>query len=303
VKKVLVVQGGLSTEKEVSKMSGMAVSEALKDRGYQVITYDLTDDLSAFTDALKREKPDVVFNALHGKYGEDGCIQGLLNLMKIPYTHSGVLASAIGMDKNMTRELVQTVGVSVPKGKLMTREEPEPTRPYVVKPNDEGSSTGVFIVRNDSDRQAAEAAWPTGRPMLVEQYIPGRELTVAVWDGQAVGVLEIVPKTGYYDFSNKYTAGATEHIVPANIPEPIYRQVTDWAEKAHRILGCRGVSRSDFRLDDVTDPKNPKAYFLEVNTNPGMTKLSLVPDLLRVCRKMSFPDVVAHLVEEATCDR
>jgi len=303
MKKVLVVMGGFSDEREISLLSGTQVSQALIRSGYQVVSYDLKN-ISDFVTTLAQEKPDVVFNALHGKYGEDGCIQGLLNILKIPYTHSGVLASAVGMDKAQTRLLVEGIGVPVAKGGLMTKaafETAEPPMPYVVKPNDNGSSVGVFIVRTEAEKQEAMKVWPENETRLVEEYIPGRELSVAVWGDKGMGVVEIVPKTGYYDFHNKYADGAADHVIPASIPAEIYREAMEQAVSVHHLLGCRGVSRSDFRLDD-TDGKN-RLVFLEINTNPGMTALSLVPEIMRICQGKTYEQVVSRLVEEAVCDR
>ena len=305
MKKVMVLMGGLSSERDISLLSGEQVSAALKRAGYTVVTHDLTTDIPAFIATLTREKPDVVFNALHGRFGEDGCIAGLLNLMKIPYTHSGVLASAIGMDKDRARRLVGHIGLTVAAGGLMTKDtflRSEPPFPYVIKPNDNGSSVGVFIVRSVSDRDQALQNWTDDTPHLVEQYIPGRELSVAVLDGKGIGIVEIVPQTGYYDFKNKYTDGGARHLIPAPIAHDIYQKALHQAEMAHQALGCRGVSRTDFRLDDETDPQNPELVFLEINTHPGMTKLSLVPDIAGRCQHMTYEQLVSHLVEEATCD-
>ncbi len=299
MKKVLVLMGGISSEREISLLSGTNVANALKNVGYHVITHDLTTDINALITLLRTEKPDVVFNALHGKYGEDGCIQGLLNMLKIPYTHSGVLASSVGMNKEMTRQIVSQNGVSVPDGKLMTKADflaHEPIKPYVVKPNDEGSSVGVFIVMSDEDKENALLHWHDNKQMLVEDYIAGQELSVAVLDGKALGVVEIVPKTGYYDFRNKYTDGATTHIIPAPIAPALYQEALKQATQAHQAIGCRGVSRSDFRLDETN------LRFLEINTNPGMTKLSLVPEIARTCANLTYEQLVSHLVEEASCD-
>ena len=300
MKKVLVVMGGFSDERDISLLSGHQVAEALTQSGYEVIPYDLKD-VTDFVENLKQVRPDVVFNALHGKYGEDGCIQGLLNLMKIPYTHSGVLASAVGIDKNKTRLLAKSAGVDVAAGGLMTREEflaNEPPMPYVIKPNDNGSSVGVFIVRDETGKKAALNVWQAGESRLVEDYIAGRELSVAVWENKGVGVVEIVPKTGYYDFKNKYSEGGAEHVIPAQIPPEIYELALNRAALIHQMLGCRGVSRSDFRFDETQG----RLVFLEINTNPGMTALSLVPDIMRACQGTSYERVVSRLVEEATCD-
>lgn len=299
MKKVLVLMGGMSSEREISLLSGTNVANALTSVGYHVVIHDLTADIDSLIKTINSERPDVVFNALHGKYGEDGCIQGLLNMLKIPYTHSGVLASSVGMDKEMTRQIVSKNGVSVPKGQLMTKAEflkHEPVKPYVIKPNDEGSSVGVFIVMSDEDKENALLHWHDDKQMLVEDYVAGQELSVAVLDGKALGVVEIVPKTGYYDFQNKYTDGATTHIIPAPIAPALYQNALTQAELAHKALGCRGVSRSDFRLDETN------LRFLEINTNPGMTKLSLVPEIAKTCANMTYEQLVSHLVEEASCD-
>ena len=305
MKKVMVLLGGLSSERDISLMSGQMVAAALHAAGYTVISYDLTSDTEAFLKTLKQERPDVVFNALHGRYGEDGCIQGMLNLLRIPYTHSGVLASAIGMDKNIARQLANRIGIPVAEGALMTKAIFQTKNfkfPYVVKPNGDGSSVGVFIVHSKTEEQEMLTEWSADERKLVEAYIPGRELSVAVLDGQALGVVEIIPKTGYYDFKNKYTDGAAVHEIPAKIPDDINRKIMTMAEQMHREIGCRGVSRSDFRLDDVTDPKHPKIVFLEINTNPGMTRLSLVPEIARICQGITYEQLVSRLVEEAVCD-
>ena len=305
MKKVLVVRGGISSERDISLNGGQVVADALKKAGYTVVTHDLTEDTDALIRVLQREKPDVVFNALHGRGGEDGWLPGLLNLMRIPYTHSGVLASSIGMNKNMARQLAQSVGIRIPKGALMTREAflaAEPERPYVIKPNSNGSSVGVFIVGSDADKEQALASWPETEEKMVERYVPGRELSVAVLDGKALGIVEIVPKEGYYDFQNKYTAGAAEHLIPAPVTPDVARQACDWAEKIHNLLKCRGVSRTDFRLNDVADPKSPRLFFLEINTHPGMTNLSLVPDIARISAGIGYEELVSRLVEEAVCD-
>lgn len=307
MKKVMVVMGGMSSERSVSLMSGAGVAEALNEAGYDVISYDLTSDIGGFVQAIEREKPDVIFNALHGRYGEDGCIQGLFNLMKVPYTHSGVMASSVGMNKEMTRRMMQSAGITVAAGAIVSRADVASGRdlpmPYVVKPNDEGSSMGVSIIRTPADKEALLKEWPADQKMLMEAYIPGRELSVVILDNQAIGVVEIIPKEGYYDFSHKYTAGAAEHVIPARIPQALYDRAMHEALLAHQMLMCAGTSRSDFRLDDVTDPSCPRLVFLEINTNPGMTKLSLVPEVVRVCSGLSYQDLVVRLVEEASCGK
>lgn len=307
MKKVMVVMGGLSSERSISLISGSGVAEALKATGYDVITYDLTADIKDFVDTLYQEKPDVVFNALHGRYGEDGCIQGILNLMGIPYTHSGVMASSIGMNKEMTRRIVREAGIAVAEGRIVSVadiwENRDLPMPYVLKPNDEGSSLGVSIIRTSADKENFLKTASPDKKMLMEAYIPGRELSVVILDDEAIGVVEIIPQKGYYDFNNKYTAGAAEHVIPAQLPKDVYDLAMAEALKAHRVLMCNGTSRSDFRLDDETDPEHPRLVFLEINTNPGMTQLSLVPEVIRVCRGLSYQDLVARLVEEASCGK
>ena len=291
---VVVLMGGISSEREVSLSSGKGVVRALKKLGYVTNPIVVGEDLSKLIRTLKRIKPDVVFNALHGRFGEDGCIQGVLNWLKIPYTHSGVLASSIGMDKEMTRQLAIRAGVPVAKGGMKTFAEfQKMPLPLVVKPNDEGSSIGVSLILKEEDRQAL--VWPQNKKMLVEEYIPGRELSVAVLDGKAVGIVELVPKKGWYDFQNKYQAGAVQHLLPAPVSKAIEKKICHYAEQVHTILGCRGVSRSDFRLD------NNRIVFLEINTSPGMTPTSLVPDMARL-KHLTYEDVIECLIQGARCD-
>lgn len=292
--KVAILMGGISSEREISMSSGKGVVEALKNLGYPTKAIIVGADLSKLIADLKRFKPDVVFNALHGKGGEDGCIQGLLNWMKIPYTHSGVLASSLGMDKEMTRKVAQQVKVPVAKGGLKTKAEFEKMKlPLVVKPNDEGSSIGVSLVLKESDRKKVK--WPKDKKLLVEEYIPGRELSVAVLDGKVLGTLELKPKKGWYDFKNKYQTGAVQHLIPAPVSPAIVKKLCLYAEKMHNALGCRGVTRSDFRLN-----KN-RIVFLEINTNPGMTPTSLVPDMARL-KNLTYEDLVEKLIQGARCD-
>lgn len=307
MKKVMVVMGGMSSERSVSLMSGAGVAAALTEAGYNVVSYDLTSDIDGFVQTVYQEKPDVVFNALHGRYGEDGCIQGLLNLIGVPYTHSGVMASSVGMNKEMTRRIAQAAGITVAEGRMVSRAEvasgQDLPMPYVIKPNDEGSSMRVSIIRTPADKEALLKEWPADKKMLMEGYVPGRELSAVVLDDQAVGVVEVIPKKGYYDFNNKYTAGAADHVIPAPIPQKLYDQAMSEALSMHRLLMCEGTSRSDFRLDDVTDPSCPRLVFLEINTNPGMTKVSLVPEVVRICDGMSYQELVVHLVEGAACGK
>lgn len=306
MRKVAVLMGGISSEREISLKSGQGVLQALNEAGYSAFPVDLTHDVGGLVRILNREKPDVVFNALHGKYGEDGCVQGVLNLLQIPYTHSGVMASSIAMDKSMTKKIVQSIQVMVAEERLVEKKDIMAGNtlpyPYVVKPNDDGSSVGVFIVKTAAEKDKMLVDWNFDRPVLMETFIPGRELSVAVSDEGSLGVVEIVPHGGFYDFTNKYSQGGAEHLIPAPIPEKDYRAVMEQAYAIHKILGCRGVSRSDFRYDDTAKNAPAKMVFLEINTNPGMTPFSLVPDIAKA-KGTSYQDLVVWLVERATCDK
>jgi D-alanine-D-alanine ligase len=300
---IVVLKGGLSKEREVSLASGTAVEIALRELGYRVSGVDAGARLAA---ALEELKPDAVFNALHGQYGEDGCVQGVLELLGIPYTHSGVLASALAMDKPQAKKIFEAEGLRCAEGGVFTRAElcaddPMP-RPYVVKPLNEGSSVGVRIVQPGEAIPAfSEANWPFERDVvLVERYIPGREIQVAVLDGEALGVIEIRPQSGFYDYEAKYTAGKAAHLMPAPLPEAEYAEVCRMAEQAHRALGCRGLTRSDFRYNDQ-DLGEGLFYILETNTQPGMTPLSLAPEIA-AHRGMSFGALVERLIASATTD-
>ena len=303
--RVAVLMGGPSAEREVSLVSGKAVATALAEEGFAVSTIDVARDVGALVRALE-PRPDVVFNALHGRYGEDGCVQGLLNLLAIPYTHSGLLASALAMDKSMAKRVFAAAGILCPQGRIVPREafaagDPMP-RPYVVKPNNEGSSVGVRIVQKGDNRPALDGpAWHPGTLALVEPYIPGRELTVAVMGDRALAVTELRPKTGFYDYEAKYSEGRTEHLVPAPVPPAVYEVALARAKAAHEALGCRGVSRSDFRYDDTGKGGPQKLFLLEVNTQPGMTPLSLVPEQAKHVG-LSFGALVRWMVENAQCD-
>ncbi len=309
-KRVAVLMGGSSVEREVSLVSGKACVEALVEAGYQVAGIEVGRDVGALVAALD-PAPDAVFNALHGRWGEDGCVQGLLELLHIPYTHSGVMASALAMHKVMAKSVVATAGVTSPQGLVVRREELrecEPiARPYVIKPINEGSSVGVRIVRETDNRPAVDdAAWEFGEEVLIEPFIPGRELTVSVMGDRALAVTEIQAKVGFYDYDAKYTDGRADHIIPAEIGPEATRAALGAALAAHRALGCRGVSRSDFRYDDtgtgqVEGGGMGKLYWLEVNTQPGMTPLSLVPEQAAHLG-ISFPEICAWMVENAACD-
>jgi D-alanine-D-alanine ligase len=298
MKKVLVLAGGFSAEREVSLVSGKGAFEALQKRGYRVIFHDLTS-ADRLIDVLRAEKPDVVFNALHGNWGEDGAIQGFLDLLRIPYTHSGMVASMIGMNKFLTKQIARENHIPVAEGENMTYAEflEKGTKlpyPYVVKPQSDGSSVGVFIVRNDQDRQMVSYDDPNHQ-LLIEKYIEGRELTVSVVGDRACAVTELKPETEFYDYQAKYTAGLTHHVLPAQIPDEVAKAAMSYAEKIHKLLGCSYVSRSDLRY-------NPKdgVVLLEVNTNPGMTPLSLVPEQAKYVG-ISYEDLCAELVEKAQC--
>ena len=301
-KSVTVLMGGWSAEREVSLASGAACADALNDVGYDVTQVDVSRNLKTLIDALK-PAPDVVFNALHGRFGEDGRIQSLLDILGLPYTHSGVLASALAMDKQSAKALFAARGIPCPEGKLLTIAEIGDSMPlnppFVVKPNNEGSSVGVMVIRQGDNRVTFDN-WPYGDDVLVEQYIDGRELTVAVIGDRALGVTELRPNVAFYDYEAKYTDGKTEHLCPAPIPDEITELAMEYAVLAHRALGCRGVSRSDFRYDD-TESSPGRLYMLEVNTQPGMTPLSLVPEQAAHAG-MSMSDLVAWMVENATCD-
>jgi D-alanine-D-alanine ligase len=304
-KKIAVLMGGTSVEREVSLKSGEEVAKALRSKGYEVAEIDVTQDVPALVQALS-PKPDAVFNALHGRSGEDGSIQGLLDLMQIPYTHSGVLASALAMDKPFAKRLFETAGLRCPQGTVATRDAVLAgdvlPRPYVIKPPAEGSSFGVYLVRaGDNGAPFDGDPWPYGEEVLVERYIPGRELTVAVRgeaaQAHAMGAIEIRYGTSFFDFKAKYSDGQAEHLMPPPIHKSAYDELLAMAENAHRTLGCRGISRADFRYDD-TDGEPGTLYLLEVNTQPGMTPISLVPDIARSIG-ITYADLVSGMVEEA----
>ena len=294
---VAVLMGGWSAEREVSLVSGAAVANALSNAGYQVTSIDVQRDMSGLLTRLY-PKPDAVFNALHGRYGEDGCVQGLLNILDIPYTHSGVLASALAMDKPMAKRLMKDVGIKVADHQIVTREEMTNSGvinvPYVIKPLNEGSSVGVSIVHEDDHFDLAAAEWRYGEQVMVERYIAGRELTVAVMGDRALSVTEIDTQRRFYDYDAKYAQGGSRHQVPADLPTDVYDEALRISLLAHETMGCRGVSRSDMRYDGTN------LYMLEVNTQPGMTPTSLVPEQAAHVN-ISFEDLVSWMVEHAAC--
>lgn len=302
---VAVLMGGWSPEREVSLVSGKACAEGLREGGHTVVEYDVQRDLRALVEFLRPAAgggPDVVFNALHGKYGEDGCIQGVLEILAVPYTHSGVLPSAIAMNKEMSRHVFASLGMRVALGKVIERRtlaagDPMP-RPYVVKPIDQGSSVGVHIVRDGDNLGAVEVAEAAfGERVLIEQFIPGRELTVAVMGDKAVAVTELRPRTRFYDYEAKYTDGVTEHLIPAPIPAEVYELAKQWALLAHQALGCDGLSRADMRWDD-TRPGTTGLVILELNTQPGMTPLSLAPEQAKWAG-ISWAELMTWMIDHA----
>jgi D-alanine-D-alanine ligase len=299
---VAVLMGGWSAERPVSLMSGNGVADALERVGYRVTRIDMDRDVAA---RLATVKPDVVFNALHGTPGEDGTVQGMMDLMGIKYTHSGLATSVIAIDKQLTKQTLLPHGIRMPGGHVVKSEslyvsDPLP-RPYVLKPVNEGSSVGVAIVTRDGNYgdpigRDSNGPWLEFEELLAEPFIRGRELTVAVLGDRALCVTELQPKSGFYDFDAKYTDGMTDHICPANIPADVATAMTEMAVKAHRVLGCRGASRSDFRWDDEKGVEG--VYLLEVNTQPGMTPLSLVPEQARHVG-ISYEQLVDLIVKEA----
>ena len=308
MKRVTVLMGGYSAERDVSLASGKNCAAALKEAGYEVQDLDVTGHIRDVIDRLLAQKPDVVFNALHGRHGEDGDFQGLLNLLKIPYTHSGVMASALAMDKPVAKRIFAANGLRCPEGIEISEvdfEKGDPfPRPYVVKPANEGSSVGVHIVRpGDNANPLAAGDWPKGDRILCERYIPGRELTVGIMGDRAMAVTELRPRSGFYDYTNKYTDGKTEHLCPAPLPKGVYDEAMRMSLVAYRSLGCRGVARADLRWDDsqVNGHAVDGLYLLEINTQPGMTALSLVPEQARYLG-ISYPDLVGWMVEHAAWD-
>lgn len=304
-KHVAVLMGGWSAEREVSLRSGKACADALARQDYRVTRIDVGRDIAA---VLTMVKPDVALNVLHGRPGEDGTLQGLLEILAIPYTHSGVLASALAMQKDVAKDLFRAAGVPVPDGLVASRfdvaKEHLLPPPYVVKPIAEGSSVGVFVVTEQHVHPPQELTrddWDYGERVIVEKYIAGKELTCAIMGEQALGVIEIVPMVRFYDYEAKYAPGGSKHILPAPVSSFVYQQVRELSLGAHRALGCRGVSRSDFRYDDRIEGTGGLVC-LEVNTQPGMTETSLVPELAAHAG-ISFDELVRWMVEDASLDR
>jgi D-alanine-D-alanine ligase len=305
-KHVAVLMGGWSSERPVSLASGNPCADALERAGYKVTRVDVQRDIA---EVLSRLRPDVAFNALHGPVGEDGTIQGVLEILGIPYTHSGVMASSLAMNKEKAKLIAKAAGIPVAQSLVMHRleaaEKHVMTPPYVIKPVSEGSSFGVLIVREDMSRppqQLYSKDWPYGDVVMVERYIGGRELTCAVMGNVALGVTEILPMgPGFYDYDAKYAPGGSKHECPANLKRNIYQKVMTLSLKAHQAVGCRGVTRSDFRLDDGPMGTG-ELIWLEINTQPGMTPTSLVPELA-LHAGHSFEELVSWMVEDASCSR
>ncbi len=296
--KVAVLMGGPSAEREVSLVSGRACAAALREAGFTVVEVDCGPDLPV---RLAEIQPDVCFNALHGRWGEDGCVQGILEWLRIPYTHSGVLASALAMDKAKAKEVYAAAGLPIVQSVLALREDVARAHvlppPYVVKPNNEGSSVGVYIVREGANAPRLAETMP--ETVMVETYAPGREMTCTVMGDRALCVTDIITD-GWYDFDAKYKTGGSRHVLPAVLPTEITQACLDYALRAHRALGCRGVSRTDFRWDEARGLDG--LILLETNTQPGMTPTSLAPEQAAYCG-ISFPDLCAWMVEDASCNR
>ena len=303
-KRIAVLMGGRSAEREVSFSSGRGVMKALKEEGFDAIEIDPADDLPS---QLRAVKPDAVFNALHGRFGEDGTVQGILEWMRLPYTHSGVLASALAMHKERTKDIYRAAGLPVVKSIVCdrrlagARHMMEP--PYVVKPVNEGSSVGIFIIRKGDNRPPAALGaedWNLSSEMMVEEFVPGRELTVSVMGEKPLCVTEIMTDLEFYDYEAKYAPGGSQHVLPAQVPDSVVKDCMEMSVIAHKALGCRGVSRTDFRYDDTTN--RPRLILLETNTQPGMTPTSLVPEQAAYVG-MSYAKLCRWMVEDASCDR
>jgi len=304
VKHVAVLMGGWSAEREISLRSGKACADALERQGFRVSRIDVGRDVAS---VLAATAPDVVLNVLHGRPGEDGTIQGILEVMQIPYSHSGVLASALAMEKDHAKTALSAAGVPVPHGCVVSRfvaaKAHALERPYVIKPIAEGSSVGVFIVTKEHAHPPQELTredWSFGDNVLCETYIPGLELTCAVMGDRALDVIEIVPTVSFYDFEAKYAPGGSKHLLPAPLKPNVYQEVRSLALQAHQALGCRGVSRADFRYDERAGTAG--LYCLEVNTQPGMTETSLVPELAAYAG-ITFEELVRWMVEDASLNR
>jgi D-alanine-D-alanine ligase len=298
ISRVCVLMGGPSAEREVSLATAREVVPALRDEGFQVVELDAGPSLAA---DLIAADPDVVFNALHGRWGEDGCVQGLLEWLQIPYTHSGVMASSTAMDKEQTKRLYKSAGLPVAHSLLVSSKEVQESHPmdapYVIKPYNEGSSIGIFFVNAGDAPARLNMEMPD--TVMVEEFIPGRELTTAVMGDKAISVTDI-QTDGWYDYAAKYEDGGSRHVIPADMPDDIFAACLDYAERAHKVLGCRGMSRTDFRWDETRGLDG--LILLETNTQPGMTATSLAPEQAAVSG-ISFGKLVRWMVEDASCNR
>lgn len=301
---VAVLMGGWSGERDISLMSGSGCADALRREGFKVSEVDVDRSIA---NKLETLKPDIAFNALHGAGGEDGCIQGVLETLEIPYTHSGILASALAMNKEISKRLFAAHGLPVAQDRIVARTQASAEHvlepPYVVKPLCEGSSLGVFLVLDENalpPTELSDDAWEFGERVMVERFIPGRELTCCVMDDKALDVIDIVTDEGFYDFQNKYTPGGSQHILPADIPDDVYRRTQEVSLHAHRALGCKGVTRADFRFDEALGADG--VILLEVNTQPGMTETSLIPDITNYIG-ISYDKLVRWIAQDASCWR
>lgn len=302
-KLIAVLMGGWNAEKEVSARSGEAVYQALLNLGYKCEKINFSRNI---IDDLKKIKPDIIFNALHGQYGEDGRIQGLLDILDIPYTHSGLLASSICMNKILTAKICESSGIRIPVSKILEKNNPnnekfisEIGKPFVIKPIDEGSSVGVEVILENDNFDVKNYKWQFGDKMIIEKYIAGQEIQVAIMDGKALGAIEVRPKKLFYDYECKYTPGMTDYIMPAEISKEKYTEILKVAEKIHNDFGCTGISRIDFILNNKNNGDN-QFYFLEVNTHPGFTATSLVPKIAKYVG-ISFEEIVEYLIKSAKC--
>lgn len=295
---IAILSGGFSCEREVSLMSGKAVKKALDSLSYNAIEIDVDSNIA---EKLKKINPHLAFIALHGPYGEDGCIQGLLEILGIKYTHSGVMASAVAINKVMSKHIFRSLNIDTPKGYVISREDVLKNNikidyPYVLKPINEGSSIGVYIIFSHEDYlELKDNSSTIMEKMIVEEYIPGIELHTAVLLDEAIGTIEVRPKNKFYDYEAKYTDGFAEHIFPAEIPNNIYKMTLEHALKIHQFLGCKTISRSDFRYN----PKNNTLKMLEINTHPGFTELSLVPEIAKLAKGINFNELVKIIIEDS----
>ncbi|MBO7243734.1 MAG: D-alanine--D-alanine ligase [Alphaproteobacteria bacterium] len=300
---VLVLEGGLSAEREISFKSAASVQNALHQLGYSVLSFDMKKGIDALKTLIEREKPFCIFNALHGGWGENGHVPALLNMLKIPYTHSGLFASALGMNKTASKAIASSLDIDIPKGILSAKEwilkNEKSDFDAVIKPNQEGSSVGVVILKKcDPIPTSLKEEALNGKSFVVEEYIKGREFSVAVTDEEVLGMIELIPQDGFYDYEHKYRKGKTKHVIPTDLSVQTVEKLCDAALKMHRFLGCKGVSRSDFRYDEELN----RIVFLEINTHPGMTDLSLVPEIA-LQKGISYNELVEYLITKADFEK